>query len=120
MYIHKIRIQNFRIFGDNGTDFLFDNGINVVIGENNTGKSALIDAIRIAFSCTLYKKDVYFNRSDFHVNASGDRSTKAQIDVYLKEVPMNLIEICDPESVTCVYTCLPLFVLRPFYWGISY
>ena len=25
-----------------------NNGINVVIGENNTGKSALIDAIRIA------------------------------------------------------------------------
>ena len=101
MYIHKIRIQNFRIFGDTGTDFLFDNGINVVIGENNTGKSAVIDAIRIAFSCTLYKKDVFFNRSDFHVNASGERSTKAQIDVCLKEVPMNLIEICDPESVGC-------------------
>lgn len=101
MFIHKIQIQNFRIFGDSGIVFLFDNGINIVIGENNTGKSALIDAIRIAFSCVLYKKDIFFNRSDFHVNASGERSKKAQIDVYLKEVPMNLIEICDPESSGC-------------------
>lgn len=101
MFIQKMQIQNFRIFGDSGTDFLFDDGINVVIGENNTGKSALIDAIRIAFSCVLYKKDVFFNKSDFHVNASGERSTKAQIDVYLKDVPMNLIEICDPELAGC-------------------
>ena len=101
MYIQKIQIQNFRVFGNSGTNFLFDNGINVVIGENNTGKSALIDAIRIAFSCVFYKKDIFFNISDFHVNASGERSTKAQIDVYLKEVPINLIEICDPESTGC-------------------
>ena len=101
MFIQKIQIQNFRVFGNSGTNFLFDNGINVVVGENNTGKSALIDAIRIAFSCVFYKKDIFFNISDFHVNASGERSTKAQIDVYLKEVPINLIEICDPESAGC-------------------
>lgn len=43
MFIQKMQIQNFRIFGDSGTDFLFDDGINVVIGENNTGKSARVN-----------------------------------------------------------------------------
>lgn len=56
MYIQKVKLQNFRSFGDEGICFLFNKGINAVIGENNNGKTALIDAIRIAFSCVLYKK----------------------------------------------------------------
>ena len=96
MYIQKVGIQNFRTFGHEGVSFLFDKGINVVIGENNNGKTALIDAIRIAFSCTLYKKDIFFSKTDFHVNAAGERATSAQIDIYLKDVPRNLIEIWDP------------------------
>lgn len=55
MYIQKVKLQNFRSFGDEGICFLFNKGINAVIGENNNGKTALIDAIRIAFSCVLYK-----------------------------------------------------------------
>lgn len=96
MYIQKVGIQNFRIFGHEGVNFLFDKGINVVIGENNNGKTALIDAIRIAFSCTLYKKDIFFSKTDFHVNAAGERASSARIDIYLKDVPRNLIEIWDP------------------------
>ena len=101
MYIHEIKIQNFRTFGNDGVSFFFNKGINVVIGENNTGKSALIDAIRIAFSCVLYKKEIYFNKNDFHINSQGEKSTKAQIDVFLSEVPKNLIEIWDPEKTNC-------------------
>mgnify|MGYP000758298403 CR=1 FL=1 len=48
MHIQEVRIQNFRVFGDEGISFTFNKGINVVIGENNNGKTALIDA------CLLY------------------------------------------------------------------
>ena len=82
MYIQKVSIKNFRTFDNEGISFLFDKGINVVIGENNNGKTALIDAIRIAFSCTLYKKDIFFTKGDFHVNAAGERASSAQIDIY--------------------------------------
>ena len=99
MYIQKVGIQNFRTFGHEGVCFLFDKGINAVIGENNNGKTALIDAIRIAFSYTLYKKDIYFNKTDFHVNAAGERASSARIDIYLKDVPRNLIEIWDPLQI---------------------
>ena len=101
MYIQQLVIRNFRVFGNDGVIFLLDKGINVVIGENNNGKSALIDAIRIAFSSALYKKDIYFNRSDFHVDASGCKATTAQIDVYLGDVPKNLIEIWNPMKPDC-------------------
>lgn len=101
MYIQKVKLQNFRSFGDEGICFLFNKGINAVIGENNNGKTALIDAIRIAFSCVLYKKDIFFSKTDFHVNAAGERAAFAQIDVYLKDVPQNLIEIWDPIQSDC-------------------
>lgn len=42
MYIQKVKLQNFRSFGDEGICFLFNKGINAVIGENNNGKTALI------------------------------------------------------------------------------
>lgn len=96
MYIQKVSIRNFRIFDHEGVSFIFNKGINAVIGENNNGKTALIDAIRIAFSCNTYKKDIFFNKNDFHVNAAGEIATTAQIDIYLKEVPQNLIDIWDP------------------------
>lgn len=44
MYIQKVKLQNFRSFGDEGICFLFNKGINAVIGENNNGKTALIDS----------------------------------------------------------------------------
>jgi putative ATP-dependent endonuclease of OLD family len=100
VFLEKITIINFRIFGENGVNVIFNKGVNAVIGENNSGKSALIDAIRIAFSSILYKKDIFFNKTDFHVDAQGKRAKTAQIDVYLKDVPQNLIEIWDPENIT--------------------
>ncbi len=50
---------------------------NAVIGENNCGKSALVDALRLAFSATSYRKDTYFNLSDFHTDNRGIRSNEA-------------------------------------------
>ena len=50
MYIKQISIKNFRVFDENGIDVVFNKGVNAIIGENNSGKSALVDAIRIAFS----------------------------------------------------------------------
>ena len=58
MYISEIKIKNFRVFGKDGVSFVFDKGVNVVIGENNSGKSSLIDAMRIALSCVLYKREI--------------------------------------------------------------
>lgn len=98
MYLKEIVIKNFRVFDDSGVHVVFNKGVNAIIGENNNGKSALIDAIRIAFSTVPYNKDIYFSKADFHVNHSGQRAEHAQIDVYLDEVPLNLIEICNPEA----------------------
>ena len=100
MHLQKVSIRNFRAFDDNGIDVVFKKGVNAIIGENNSGKSALIDAIRIAFSAVQYRKDIYFNKSDFHINAQGAQAKVSEIDVYLEDVPKNLIEIWNPEDPT--------------------
>jgi len=101
VFISKVAVRNFRAFDESGIEVLFNKGVNAIIGENNSGKSALIDAIRIAFSTVLYgHKDIYFKMSDFHVTAKGERVKSAQIDIYLDGVPSNLIEIWNPEDPT--------------------
>jgi putative ATP-dependent endonuclease of OLD family len=52
MYILKVTIRNFRVFDSKGITVSFKKGVNAIIGENNCGKSALIDALRLAFSTT--------------------------------------------------------------------
>lgn len=51
MYLQALRIQNFRCFGTSEI-FEFNKGLNVLVGENDSGKTAIIDAIRIAMGTT--------------------------------------------------------------------
>ena len=98
MYISKLAIKNFRVFGEEGITLQFNKGVNAIIGENNSGKSAVIDAIRIAYSTVTYKKDIFFSKADFHMDVNGEISNFAQFDIYLEEVPMRLVEIWNPVS----------------------
>ncbi|HMO16345.1 MAG TPA: AAA family ATPase [Pirellulaceae bacterium] len=47
MYIARIRIQNYRCFRDSIVEF--QPGLNVIIGENNAGKTTLLKAIALVF-----------------------------------------------------------------------
>jgi putative ATP-dependent endonuclease of OLD family len=54
VYISRIRLWNFRRFGSSNfdinspnLDLVLQKGINVLVGENDSGKSAIVDAIRL-------------------------------------------------------------------------
>ena len=100
MYLKSIEIKNFRVFDEIGINVVFNKGVNAIIGENNSGKSSIIDAIRIAFSTVPYKKDIFFNKSDFHINEDGTTAEWAQFNIFLEDVPPYLIEIWNPETET--------------------
>lgn len=100
MYISKVIIRNFRVFDRDGITATFKKGVNAVIGENNCGKSAFVDALRLAFSANSYRKDIYFSLSDFHTDNRGIRSNEAFFDIYIDEVPPDLFEIWNPEDNT--------------------
>ncbi|WP_440448355.1 AAA family ATPase, partial [Ruminococcus sp.] len=98
MFIKEFKIKNFRNFDDAGVLLKFHQGVNAIVGENNAGKSAIISAIRIAVSIIQYKKDIYFTKSDFHLDAKGVLANEAQFDIYLADVPKYLIEIWKPGT----------------------
>lgn len=69
MYISKIKIKGFRNFKE--TEVNFHEGVNVIIGHNNAGKSNLIHALRLVLdsSRTLNKRlDIH----DFYENVTID------------------------------------------------
>lgn len=86
MYIKKIFVKNFRKLNDEGITFDFRKGINIILGENNGGKSSIIDVLRLALSSGQYKKGLYVNVSDFNINEFGERANKIEIDVYFEEL----------------------------------
>ena len=52
MYISSIQIKNFRCFDDQPHEIEFNPGLTVLVGENDSGKSAILDAIRIVLGTT--------------------------------------------------------------------
>lgn len=65
MYITDIKIQNFRIFEN--FEIKLNPGMNLLVGENNSGKTALIDAIRYTLD-TNSAEWIKIKTDDFHNN----------------------------------------------------
>jgi len=51
MYISEVNLKNFRLFSD--IKVVLNKGMNLFIGENNSGKTAFIDAIRYTLDTTI-------------------------------------------------------------------
>jgi len=76
MYISELRLWNFRKYGNDEWDLTkphlvvpFNSGTNVLIGENDSGKSAIIDAIKLVLKTHAYEwirveKEDFYNNSD--------------------------------------------------------
>lgn len=65
MYISDVIIKNFRCFGEEGIAIRFNRGLNVLVGENDSGKSAVLDAIRIVLG-TTDQSWYRLSNKDFH------------------------------------------------------
>lgn len=80
MHIAELKIENFRCFGagDNGLTITFSPGLTALVGENDSGKTAVIDALRLI----LGTRDQEFFRtqdSDFHYPSGGTREDEISI-----------------------------------------
>ena len=49
MYISQVTISNYRCFTKEPTSIILNEGINVIIGENNCGKTTVLKAIQLIF-----------------------------------------------------------------------
>ena len=81
MYIKQFDIKNFRVF-DRISLFL-NKGVNIIIGENNSGKTTIIDALRICLGYGKPDTNIYIQESDLHLNPSdpNEYNTEIQFDL---------------------------------------
>jgi len=89
MYLKRIRARNFRAFGEGAAapelDWELNAGLNILIGENDAGKTGVVDAIRQVLLTTSYES-IRLYEQDFHIHGS-QRATSLWIEATLCDLP---------------------------------
>lgn len=80
-----LKIKNFRQFGPEGLTLNFRQGLTVLVGENDAGKSAIIDALRYAMGTT----DMRWNRILLSDVFENDPSNEIRIQVCFNHLTEN-------------------------------
>ena len=68
MYLASIYIENYK--GIKKLNVKFQKDINVIIGENGSCKTALIDAIRLLYNLGSQQRELYVTTDDFYIGES--------------------------------------------------
>ncbi len=90
MHISQVHIKDFRIFEE--LDLTFGPGLNLVVGENNSGKTALIDAIRYALDTNssewvkIQESDFRRGQSRFSIQLKFEAITAQQARVFVEHL----------------------------------
>lgn len=84
MYISKLTIENFRLFGSGAQAFTLalNPGLTALVGENDAGKTAVIDAIRLVLG-TRDQELLRIDTADFH-QPVGEQNRADQILIRLQ------------------------------------
>jgi putative ATP-dependent endonuclease of OLD family len=89
MYISELKLWNFRKYGNGSNNLDLDNphlnvafekGMNILIGENDSGKTAIIDAIKLVLKTHAYEW-IRVEKSDLHSNTE-----KLRIELHFKGI----------------------------------
>lgn len=92
MIISELKIYNFRQFksvdGAPGLKINFHKGLNALIGENDSGKTAVIDALKLIL---LTQSNEYIRPvdEDFYKSSNGDVCSEFKIDCTITEFTQN-------------------------------
>ena len=92
MIISELRVYNFRRFkavdDAPGLKITFHKGLNALIGENDSGKTAVIDALKLVL---LTQSNEYIRPSDedFYKTIDGDACSEFKIDCTISEFTQN-------------------------------
>lgn len=90
MYISELKLWNFRKYGNAEWDLdrphlmvPFNNGLNVLIGENDSGKTAILDSIKLVLKTHAYEW-IKLEDKDFF-----DDSNKLRIEIIFRGLKTN-------------------------------
>lgn len=92
MHISQLKLWNFRKYGSPDFDLdnpnlevCFNEGLNLLIGENDSGKSAITDAIKLVLKAHAYEW-IRAEDKDFHINSYEQISTRLRIEIHFKGI----------------------------------
>jgi putative ATP-dependent endonuclease of OLD family len=81
MYLEKFNIKNFRSIKD--ISLSFNKGLNVLIGENNSGKTAILDALRLGLGHGNQRRELFVSLADFYIQRDAILNTMNDIEFHL-------------------------------------
>jgi putative ATP-dependent endonuclease of the OLD family len=82
MYLATLVVKNYRCLKELTVNF--QPGLNVILGENNTGKTALLDAIRVVLGFGQERREIYLSEDDLFHDDAGARASICEITAVLK------------------------------------
>lgn len=91
MYLSEIHIEGYKIFKEEFVAKL-NEGLTVIVGENGTGKSAIIDAIRVLLSEDEFGR-IGIGESDFHRELTKEAKEKGVDKIFIQGSFSSLDEI---------------------------
>ena len=106
VHLRRVSVQGFRSLGK--LEATLRPGLNVVVGRNNVGKTALIDAIRICLGpASTQSESIRMDEDDFHIPPGSTRETGTKRPVKISaefadatdEQQAQLIELLDYDAV---------------------
>lgn len=85
MYLAELMIRNFRQFGEPGLVIQFNKGVTALVGQNDAGKSSVIDAIRYVL-LTRDQENIRVQPEDFHIDSLGRQADQIYIRCKLADL----------------------------------
>jgi len=81
MFLRRFKVKNYRCIKDASIDF--NKGVNILIGENNSGKTAVLDALRVCLSYGKQQRDIWVSSNNFHLDKNDPDAETGDIEFHL-------------------------------------
>ena len=81
MFLKRFEVKNYRCIKDATIDF--NEGVNILIGENNSGKTAVLDALRVCLSYGKQWRDIWVSVNNFHLDKNDPDTDIEDIEFHL-------------------------------------
>lgn len=90
MFLSQLKIWNFRKYGtkengDSGITVSFNDRLNLIVGENDSGKTAIIDAIKLVLGTQSYD-NIRLEENDFYRIKGGIRTDSLKIECTFEDL----------------------------------
>lgn len=81
MFLKRFEVKNFRCIKNASIDF--NKGVNILIGENNSGKTAVLDALRVCLSYGKQWRDIWVSVNNFHLDKNNPDADIEDVEFHL-------------------------------------